>query len=158
MANRENKCRKRFPKPLANRTHIDDRGLPVYRRTTERDRFVVPYNPLLLKMGNCHINIELASRVNLIMCLYKYVFKGPDRTRFAVANGEAEVEVDEIREFIRARYLSASEAFRRLFCFHINQRRPSVTALQVYVEHENTIVYTEGDDIQEAIGRAVSPL
>lgn len=149
-----NTCKKRFPKPLALETHIDERGFPVYQRLSQRDRYVVPYNIILLKMANSHVNVELACNVNLIMYLYKYMFKGPDRTKYIV-QGET---TDEIEEYIGARYLSASEACWRIFCFHINQRTPAVTALPIHLENENCIVYREGTNIQEVIDRAISPL
>ena len=82
------------------------------------------------------------------------MFNGPDQMRYSVI-GEA---VDEIEEYINARYLSASEACWRLFCFHINQRTPSVTALPIHLENENCIVYRENSNVREIVERAVSPL
>ena len=38
-------CDKHFPKPLSETNGFDDRGYPIYRRTSNEDRFVVPYNP-----------------------------------------------------------------------------------------------------------------
>lgn len=41
-------CKKKFPKPVINRTHIGKGGYPEYQRS-ETDKFVVPYNPYFNK-------------------------------------------------------------------------------------------------------------
>ena len=70
-------CQKNFPKPLVERTYIDDRGY-VH---SEEDRMVVPHNRHLLLLAESHFNVEVSCTVNLIMYLYKYIFKRPDRAR-----------------------------------------------------------------------------
>ena len=67
-------CSKGYPKPLVERTFIDDRGYVQYRRRTEQDRWVVPHNRHLLLLADCHFNVEVSSTVNLIMYLYKYMY------------------------------------------------------------------------------------
>ncbi|KAL4420395.1 hypothetical protein ABPG75_010051 [Micractinium tetrahymenae] len=42
------------------------------------NRWVVPYNPLLLQLLQCHINVEVVSSISVVKYLYKYVYKGPD--------------------------------------------------------------------------------
>ena len=39
------------------------------------DDWVVPYNPLLLMLFNCHINIEVSTHRRCFKYVYKYVFK-----------------------------------------------------------------------------------
>ena len=75
-------CRKKFPKPLVERTYIDDRGYVHYRRRSPEDQWVVPHNRHLLLLLESHFNVEVSCTVNLIMYLYKYIFKGPDRARY----------------------------------------------------------------------------
>ena len=53
-----------------------------------------------------HINIDICFTVNVFMYLYKYLFKGPDRTRFIIqnfitaSNEEDEVPANEIDDYI----------------------------------------------------------
>ena len=47
-------------------------------------RFVIPYNPVLLLLFECHINVEIVCDINLIKYLFKYIFKGGDRAIFGV--------------------------------------------------------------------------
>ena len=96
----EGRCRKKFPKPIVDRTHTDDRGYVHYRRRTAADTYVVPHNRHLLLLCDSHVNVEVSCTVNLIMYLYKYIFKGPDRARYEVGD-----VVDEIHDYIQARYV-----------------------------------------------------
>ncbi len=43
------------------------------------NRWVVPYNPALLKHFNCHINVEYCGSIRAIKYIYKYIYKGYDR-------------------------------------------------------------------------------
>ena len=70
-------CRKGCPKFLNTHTFIDDRGYCIYSRPNEEDRRVVPHNLALLKRFQAHLNVEIAATVNVIMYLYKYLYKGP---------------------------------------------------------------------------------
>ena len=74
-------CEKGFPKPITDQTHFNDRGYPVYRRPTPQSCYVVPHNRQLLMLWNGHVNVEFAGYVFLVLYLYKYIFKGPDRAR-----------------------------------------------------------------------------
>ena len=79
----DGRCKKKFPKPLVERTYIDDRGYVHYRRRSEEDRqWVVPHNRHLLLLADSHFNEEVSCTVNVIMYLYKYIFKGSDRARW----------------------------------------------------------------------------
>ena len=88
-------CDKHFPKPLSETNEFDDRGYPVYRRVSNEDRFVVPYNAditlfwqgkgsIVLKISpkliHCyigHANVEICTAVAVICYLCKYVCRPP---------------------------------------------------------------------------------
>ena len=55
---------------------------------------VVPYNPWLRLKYDCHINVEVCSSIKSIKYLYKYVYKGLDRTSMEVHRGS---NVDEVQ-------------------------------------------------------------
>ncbi|GBM00339.1 hypothetical protein AVEN_153807-1 [Araneus ventricosus] len=83
---RDGQCCKSFPKQFKDDTEEKVNGYPIYcRRATEPDqvgkysmdnRWVVPYNPWLLKKFNAHINVEVCASVKSVKYLYKYVYKG----------------------------------------------------------------------------------
>jgi hypothetical protein len=64
------------------------------------NRWVVPYNPYLIRTFNCHINVEACNNIKSVKYLFKYIYKGHDRSSVAVReNGkkDANGNVDEIR-------------------------------------------------------------
>jgi len=63
------------------------------------NRWVVPYNLMLLMRYNCHINVEVCSSIKCCKYLYKYVYKGTDCASFAVGNHNQneEIEINEIK-------------------------------------------------------------
>jgi hypothetical protein len=81
---------------------------------------VVPYNPYLSLLFNCHINVEVCTSVAAVNYLYKYVYKGHDRAQVDVGpvdvvapDGAAPVQLcmrDEIKIYQDGRYVSTSEA------------------------------------------------
>ena len=128
------KCHYTYPKPLNGETYLDEAGYPHYRRRQENDRNVVPYNPELLKLFDCHINVEFASSVTLIMYLYKYIYKGHDQAQGCLSK-------DEIKQFIAGRLLTASEATWRIFGYELTRRRPAVTNFPVHLQNQNYVIY-----------------
>lgn len=86
----DGKCIRYFPKKYSDRRFHDEDGYPLYRRRNNGrvikkgdididNRYVVPYNPYLLKLYNAHINVEWCNQSRSIKYLFKYVNKGHDR-------------------------------------------------------------------------------
>ena len=74
---------------------------------------MVSYIPGLSQFIDCHVNVDICFTANVFMYLYKYLFKGPDRTHFTLREQRAqnsEEPIDEIKDYVTAHYLSASEA------------------------------------------------
>ena len=77
------------------------------------------------------------------MYLYKYLFKGPDRTRFTIQSSatasseENEAPTNEIDDYITGWYLSATEAAWRILAFNITSKQPGVTSIQVHLPGMN---------------------
>jgi hypothetical protein len=57
----------------------------------------VPYNPYLLRLFNCHINVEACGSIKAVKYLFKYIYKGHDRTSVAMkeADEDSEGNIDE---------------------------------------------------------------
>lgn len=64
------------------------------------NKWVVPYNPLLCLLFDCHINVECCNGIHAVKYIYKYVHKGHDRV---VAELGTQQAVDEIKQFIIGR-------------------------------------------------------
>ena len=88
------RCNKKFPKPFMRNTMSDRDGYPLYRRRRPGDggqelaitrssgvihaydnRHVVPFNPALLRIFQCHINVEHVASISAIKYVCKYVLK-----------------------------------------------------------------------------------
>ncbi len=164
--NEERECSKGYPKPFCDHTHADERGYMNYRRPEGKtaktsngkydidNRDIVPYCPALLLLLECHCNVEIASNVNIVKYLYKYIHKGPDRVRAAVVDDD---DVDEIKDWDSHRFISSSEADWRMLEYGICSQYPPVKALPVHLPNEDSILFEEGKE-EEALQNSVSKL
>ncbi|XP_021728384.1 uncharacterized protein LOC110695463 [Chenopodium quinoa] len=102
-------CKSKYPKQFSNETTYNKDGYPIYQRrdTGEQvkirntyldNQWVIPYNPYLSSLFDCHLNVEVCSTIKAVKYLYKYVYKGHDRVSFNVVPGENN-SVDEINQF-----------------------------------------------------------
>ena len=143
----ENKCSKKFPKQFQEDTKLDQNGFPMYRRraggTFQKsnsgfifdNRWVIGYNKHLSRKYKAHINVEICSSVAAIKYLYKYIFKGQDRTTAKLQN------IDEIQQFIDARYVAQEECVWRTLKFEMQDHFPAVETLSLHLENQQTIIY-----------------
>ncbi|PIA58111.1 hypothetical protein AQUCO_00500210v1 [Aquilegia coerulea] len=127
----ENKvCKSRYPRENVNDTRIDVDGYLIYRRRKTGKSYhvrghlvdnkdVVPYNPHLSEMFDCHINVEMCASIRAIKYIHKYIYKGHDRTTMVVG-----AEDDEIQQYLDARYVGPTEAAWRLYEFRIHEELP----------------------------------
>ncbi|KAG7958907.1 hypothetical protein I3843_10G043700 [Carya illinoinensis] len=125
---KKNGCCKNYPKQFVSNTVVGNDCFPIYKRCNNGrtakirghdldNRWVVPYNPYLLAMFDCHINVEICSTIKAVKYLYKYIYKGHDRVAFNL------------------RWITPPEAMWRIFGFIINEVHP---AHQVtFRAHEN---------------------
>ena len=122
---------------------------------TVDNRWVVPHNLFLATKYNAHINVEVCTQINSVKYLYKYVFKGHhDKAQVYMLNGQQENQ-DEIKNFLDARYVSASEACWRLFSFPMHKEFPSCQRLDIHLENERLIYFDEDDNPHEVLSREI---
>ena len=117
---KEGKCSRFYPKQFQPQTLLDSNGYPVYRRRNNGhsiskndviidNRYVVPYNPKLLKKYRAHINIEWCNQSTSIKYLFKYINKGYDRVTAVMlsdSNNAAQnvnIQNDELKEYLDCR-------------------------------------------------------
>ncbi|XP_019451814.1 PREDICTED: uncharacterized protein LOC109353911 [Lupinus angustifolius] len=133
------KCSRYFPKQFQQSTIVDQDGYPVYMRRDNGNmvekngisldnRYVVPYNPQLLRKYQAHINMEWCNQSTSVKYLFKYINKGYDRITTVIEQPEdggsqTRGNVDEVKQYLDCRYVSPSEAFERLY-FHLQGEQP----------------------------------
>ncbi|XP_074106851.1 uncharacterized protein LOC141532418 [Cotesia typhae] len=153
----DSKCSKRYPKVILKETETGEDSYPQYRRLSPADgeisiklngveidnRWVVPYNPVLLRTFKAHINVECCNSVKSINYLCKYITKGSDQAAFTVE------DLDEVSQYEAGRYISSSEAVWRIFRFPIHERFPPVMHFAVHLENGQRIYFTEHNVIDK---------
>ncbi|VDI62821.1 Hypothetical predicted protein [Mytilus galloprovincialis] len=154
------KCTKQFPKQFYEKTFQTTDGYPNYRRrdngtTIEKNgaivdnRWVVPYNPYLLAKFVAHVNVEICTSITAVKYLYKYVYKGPDRvmagTEQVCTENDSKNIINEITNFVDARYISVSESSWRIFHYELHDRSPAIQRLAVHLPHQENVVYKVGN-------------
>ncbi|XP_058726511.1 uncharacterized protein LOC131597868 [Vicia villosa] len=120
------------------------------------NRFVIPYNPYLLKKFQAHINMEWCNQGTSVKYLFKYINKGYDIITAVVVEGDTDEtsftkNVDEIKQYLDCRYVSPSEACWRIFSFPIHGRSPAVERLYFHLEGDNSVYYTDYELIDEVL-------
>ena len=109
------------------------------------NRWVVPYNKVLCGKFRCHINVEICTSIKAVKYLYKYSYKGPDRASL-------QKDLDEVTEYLDARYITAPEACWRLFEYPLHAKSHVVERLPVHLQNEHTNIFHE-DKLQKAVER-----
>ncbi|XP_019225161.1 PREDICTED: uncharacterized protein LOC109206760 [Nicotiana attenuata] len=117
--------------------------------------WVVPYNPYLLGKFNCHINVEVCSDIKVVKYLYKYICKGHEKIAFCVQNNNTNIEIDEVKEYRSARWVSPLEAVWRLFGFPISEMSPSVYRLQLHLEGQQFVSFKSNTDIHTIVNNSM---
>ncbi|XP_023248094.1 uncharacterized protein LOC106644785 [Copidosoma floridanum] len=103
----DEKCTKRYLRPLVAKTVTGNHGYPVYRWRSKEDngrtikvkvqnqeveignKFIVPYCPLLSRIFETYANVKSCHSAKLIKYLCKYVTKGSDMAVFGIASKNA---------------------------------------------------------------------
>ncbi|AQK68964.1 hypothetical protein ZEAMMB73_Zm00001d015454 [Zea mays] len=141
-------CKNHYPRAFSNATSQGKDSYPIYRRRDDGrketvrgceldNRWVVPYNPYLLRLFNCHINVEACGSIKAVKYLFKYIYKGHDRASVAVTDAnKADGDVDEIKQYRDARWVTPPEALWRIFSFDLSQNSTSAdrSMLTAYFE------------------------
>lgn len=155
-------CKNGYPRPFNAITTTGKDSYPLYRRRDDGrtaivrkceldNRWVVPYNPYLLRMFNCHINVEVCSSIKAVKYLFKYIYKGHDRASVSVNGVNNEGDIDEIRQYRDARWVTPHEALWRIYGFELSKIHPPVMQLQLHLPNMHMVAYQGKKDIQEVL-------
>jgi len=116
------------------------------------NRWVVPYNPVLLMRYNCHINVEICCSIKSVKYLYKYIYKGHDRASFSLEpkdNGKK--VINEIKQYRDSRMITAIEAVYRLYAFKLYSMSPPILQMQVHLEGMLMVAYKSTDNLNNVV-------
>ena len=113
------KCKRGYEDTKVEPTHFDDRGYPIYERTSLADLKIVPHNKKILMDWNGHANVEYAGGVRCVLYLYKYLYKGPKKSSFSIDTDKETSPRDEISLYIKGRFLCSMDAMWRYAYLHI---------------------------------------
>ncbi|XP_023771820.1 uncharacterized protein LOC111920477 [Lactuca sativa] len=130
----------KYPRQFNETTTQGKDAYPVYRRRDTGivvkkqgimmdNRWVVPYNPKLLMMFNCHLNVEV-------------IHIDPDAQP---------VLINEIKRFQDACYVSAPEATWRIFSFALSQIHPNVITLQLHLPNQQLVRFSDADTMTSIV-------
>nr|XP_051197067.1 uncharacterized protein LOC127310428 [Lolium perenne] len=164
MCMQDGSCKCRYPREFNETTVQGKDSYPIYRRRKDGccanvrgqmldNRWVVPYNPYLLRMFDCHINVEVCSSIKAVKYLYKYVYKGHDQTSFNIEKPDADGNIDEIKRFVDARWVTPQEAMWRIFGFKLCENHPSVLPLPLHLENMQMVTFKAGDNLKDVAAR-----
>ena len=154
------RCSKRFPKQFREETSVtEDSYACTRRRNTGQthqlrggvqvdNRWVVCHSRYLIWRYCCHINVESIASVKAIKYIYKYVYKGHDRTTMEFGTCR-----DEVKQYLDARYISSCEAHWRLYLFAMQEHHPAVVRLQVHLPDQQPVVFNPegGTNLQDVL-------
>nr|XP_051196959.1 uncharacterized protein LOC127310315 [Lolium perenne] len=104
-------------------------------------------------MFNCHINVEICSSIKAVKYLFKYIYKGHDRASVSVSEKLNEAEIDEIRQYRDARWVTPPEALWRIYGFQLSKIHPSVLQLQLHLPNMHMVSYNGKENINNVISR-----
>ncbi|KAM0849405.1 hypothetical protein ACQ4PT_053753 [Festuca glaucescens] len=160
-------CKNQYPRPFNAATLQGKDSYPLYRRREDGrkvmvrkelldNRWVVPYNPHLLRHLNCHINVEACSSIKAVKYLFKYIYKGHDRASITVSEADkaySNGDIDEIKQYRDARWVTPPEALWRIYGFELSKNSPPVMQLQLHLENCHMVSFKQGQDIQQVVNR-----
>ncbi|XP_075719762.1 uncharacterized protein LOC142760457 [Rhinoderma darwinii] len=157
--------------PLYRRRKVGEGGFTAlmkikignsYQDIEVDNRWIVPYSPFFSKTFQSHVNVEYCNSVKAIKYICKYVNKGSDQAAFGLERQgrttdeinrqeRQERTIDEIDRFQTGRYISSNEAVWQILDFPTHDRYPTVVHLNVHLENEQRVYFTEETATQEVL-------
>ncbi|GAB2266873.1 hypothetical protein Dimus_037923 [Dionaea muscipula] len=154
------RCTKGYPRAFAESTTMDKDGYPIYRRRNVEgqpyvvngkevdNRDVVPYNAYLSRRFDCHINVEVCAGIRCVKYIHKYIYKGHDCTTIVFG------AMDEIQQYLNARYIGPPEAAWRIFGHPLHEEMPTVFRLAIHLPGMHHVRFDPMESLQVIQARA----
>ncbi|XP_043228033.1 uncharacterized protein LOC122384558 [Amphibalanus amphitrite] len=163
---KDGRCSVGYPKQYQAVTEVPERTYPKYRRRAPEqggrrgqtpgrrgveidNRWIVPYNPHILRSMDSHVNVEVITHaMGAIRYCIKYVTKGTDMIMFAV---QPDGVIDEVAQYQQSRFLGSMEAAWRLQDRPIHGHHPPVQQLQLHMDNDERRVVFRDDANLDAV-------
>ncbi|XP_055880684.1 uncharacterized protein LOC106057028 isoform X2 [Biomphalaria glabrata] len=151
---KEGECTEKYPKSFLNSTEIFDMSSIIYRRRQPQDErfstqrkvgkgkdskidnsWIVPYSPLLCKMFETHVNVEICDLeklkfyINQLSINYSIILEDYD------SNAQCKTE----------RSITSSEAVWRILNFPLRENFPPVARFDVHLQDQHRVYFTENN-------------
>ena len=141
-----NKCSKGFPKQYTENTIIRENNYPLYRRRNNgrtvrvrgRDldnRYVVPYNPKILKAFRTHCNVEVCGFLNTMKYLFNYMCKGNTRANVEI-HGLGNLEPHVNRGVTNEELVHIRERAQEQLENEVNNQQPEIQQIVHYDDYD----------------------
>ncbi|ONM52829.1 hypothetical protein ZEAMMB73_Zm00001d019382 [Zea mays] len=158
-------CKNHYPRPFSDTALQGKDSYPIYRRRDDDrkekvrgceldNRWVVPYNPYLLRLFNCHINVEACGSIKAVKYLFKYIYKGHDRVSIVMRDAsKADDDVDEIKQYRDARWVTTPEALWKIYDFELSQISSPVMQLLLHLPNMHMVAFHERQMVERVLNR-----
>jgi hypothetical protein len=171
-------CKKSFPFDERQTTVLVDSSYPLYRRRNMHptvitksgqkirvtDGMIVPYNPALLLLLDCHCNIQACSQIFDYKYMFKYFTKSPEmsifyphdeartnKMRANYLNFKQQLHPDDaIGGYKIARFLGTSDCIWSIFSFELYYLSQSVQALDLHLPDNQEVFLRDNQLIGKA--------
>uniref|UniRef100_A0A453JV05 ATP-dependent DNA helicase n=1 Tax=Aegilops tauschii subsp. strangulata TaxID=200361 RepID=A0A453JV05_AEGTS len=155
-------CKNHYPRPFHAATLQGKDSYPLYKRREDGckamvrkewldNRWVVPYNPHLLRYFNCHINVEACGSIKAVKYLFKYIYKGHDRASIVVSEADKNGDIDEIKQYRDARWVTPPKALWRIYGFELSKNSPPVKQLQLHLPNMHMVSFQAAQNIERVV-------
>lgn len=104
-------------------------------------------------MYNCHINVKVCSSIKAIKYLFKYIYKRHDRASIYLDEPNSNANIDEIKQYRDARWVTPLEALWRIYSFELSKISPSLKQLQLHLPNMHMVLFHTGQDLHDVVDR-----
>jgi hypothetical protein len=92
--------------------------------------------------------------IKVVKYLFKYIYKGHDRASVAMREADKEdneENINEIKQYKDARWVTPPEALWRIYGFHISDRSPSVLSLQLHLPDMHMVSFYKREGVRRVL-------
>ncbi|XP_075080477.1 uncharacterized protein LOC107824485 [Nicotiana tabacum] len=97
------------------------------------------------------VEARVCSDIKVVKYIYKYICKGHDKITFHIHASDTDIDIDEIKEYQSARWVSPPEAAWRLLRFPISEMTPSVFHLQLHLEGQQFVSFKSIENVDRIL-------
>ncbi|ONM32547.1 hypothetical protein ZEAMMB73_Zm00001d041145 [Zea mays] len=129
-------CKNNYPRPFSDTTLQGKDSYPIYRRRDDERKE------------------KACGSIKAIKYLFKYIYKGHDHASVVMRDAsKADDDVDEIKQYRDARWVTPPEALWRIYGFELSQISPPVMQLQLHLPNMHMVAFHERQMVERVVNR-----